>query len=435
LGAPLSESAQTDHIVADVPCPFCACLCDDLEVTVAGGRIAAAANACELARPQFLAARDSERGGCRIAGQTATLDKAICRAAEILQRARYPLIWGLGRATCEAQAAAIEIAERLGGTIDSAGAGDFDALQTVGEITSTLGEVRSRADLVLVWSADPATDQPRFFERYAPQLLGQSGGCPLVVVDSRVTPTAAAAGRHLKIHAGREFESATVLWALAKGLSPNPAQVAEQTGVSLADWQALLASMEQSRYGALLCVDSSTEPSFLPPLYGLVRTLNDRTRWVCLRLSGVSNGAGAEQVLTWRTGYPNNINFSHGYPRYNPSYFDAGKVLERGEADAALVVCDDPRSRLSSAAQARLQKIPTVSIDWQETSIWSEADVAIRVAVPGVESAGTMFRFDGVPLALRPAIESSDPADFEVMRLLTAAVADHGPGSDSFFGR
>ena len=101
--------------------------------------------------------------------------------------------------------------------------------------------------------------------------------------------------------------------------------------------------------------------------------------------------------------------------------FAAERLLERGEVDAAIVVCDDPEAHFSKAALARLRQIPTVSIDWKETSAWPDAAVAIRVAMPGVESGGTMFRLDGVPLALRPAIQSNDPADFEVLRMLANA--------------
>ena len=164
---------------------------------------------------------------------------------------------------------------------------------------------------------------------------------------------------------------------------------------------ALVTNIEQSRYGVILYDNVAAEQSFLSPLFGLVRTLNDRSRWVCLGLGGASNGAGAEQVLTWRTGYPRCVDFSQGFPRYNPRDFAAERLLERGEVDAAIVVCDDPEAHFSKAALARLRQIPTVLIDWKETIMWPDAAVAIRVAMPGVESGGTMFRLDGVPLALR----------------------------------
>ncbi len=41
------------------------------------------------------------------------------------------------------------------------------AAQSTGLVTSTLGEVRQRADVVILWSADPSTTHPRHFERYS----------------------------------------------------------------------------------------------------------------------------------------------------------------------------------------------------------------------------------------------------------------------------
>jgi formylmethanofuran dehydrogenase subunit B len=39
-----------------------------------------------------------------------------------------------------------------------------------------------------------------------------------------------------------------------------------------------------------------------------------------------------------------------------------------------------------------------------------------------VESGGTIFRADGIPLALRPAIASQLPADHEALRSLKAVL-------------
>ncbi|HEX3999799.1 MAG TPA: hypothetical protein VHX65_14710 [Pirellulales bacterium] len=433
----MSESVPTASVVADVPCPFCACLCDDLKLTVSGGRIVAAANACPSARQQLLAPGRRRGENCRIAGGPASLQQSLQRAAEILLAARYPLFWGLRRASCEAQQAAVEIAERSRGAIDIAAHGsgerNLDTLQTVGEVSCSLGEIRSRADLVVVWNADPVADLPRFFERYAPQSLGQPGGCPLVVVDSRSTATAAIASQHLRIHPGSEFETATVLWALAKRLTLDPRQIERQTGVSLAQWQELAASMLRSHYGVLL--DDGTDShgtnshrAIASPIAGLVRTLNERRRWVSLRLAKVSNTNGAEQVLGWRTGFSRAVDFSHGFPRYDPTAFAAESLLERGEVDAAILICDGPPVSLRHAAQSHLQQIPKVSIDWREPPAWPDADVTIRVAVPGVEAGGTMFRMDGVPLSLRPALAANTnaPADFEVLRMLQSALRPPG---------
>ena len=128
-------------------------------------------------------------------------------------------------------------------------------------------------------------------------------------------------------------------------------------------------------------------------------------------------------MLTWRTGYPRCVDFSQGFPRSNPTDFAAERLLERGEVDAAILVCDDPETHFSELALARLRQIPTVSIDWKETTAWSNAAVSIRVATPGVGSGGTLFRLRRRPAGgLRPAVKSDYPADFEVLRMLANAL-------------
>ena len=92
------------------------------------------------------------------------------------------------------------------------------------------------------------------------------------------------------------------------------------------------------------------------------------------------------------------------------------------EVDAALVVCDDPLAHLSITAKQRFSKLPTIALDWQETATMAAARVSIPLATIGVESGGTIFRADGVPLALRPAITAPLPADHEALRSLRTAL-------------
>ena len=93
-----------------------------------------------------------------------------------------------------------------------------------------------------------------------------------------------------------------------------------------------------------------------------------------------------------------------------------------GKKIAALVVCDDPLAHLSITAKQRFSKLPTIALDWQETATMVAARVSIPVAIIGVESGGTIFRADGVPLALRPAIAAQLPADHEALHSLRAAL-------------
>ena len=80
-----------------------------------------------------------------------------------------PLVYGLGQTTCEAQRTAVALAEAIGAVIDPAGplldGASGLAYQALGASTATLGDVRDRADVVVVWRADPVATHPRLLER------------------------------------------------------------------------------------------------------------------------------------------------------------------------------------------------------------------------------------------------------------------------------
>jgi formylmethanofuran dehydrogenase subunit B len=429
MGAdPSSKLDAAAREAADIPCPFCACLCDDLRANVRCGKVIEVTGACELARPWFLGERQTERPTCRIDGRPADIDDALAKAAELLASARYPLLYGLGRASCEAQAVAVEIAELLRGALDTpADRGSLDALQTVGEITCTLGEIGGRADLIVVWNADPAKTHPRFFERYAPR-DSLSFARHFTVISSRPTATSELADEWISLRDGGDFDAAVVLRALATGLPLDEADVRARTGATLATWRELFVRMQRARYGVLLSAESSDSPPARrtrEAIAALVRDLNHHTRFVSLALPEAGNLLGAATVLTWRTGYPTAIDFSLGYPRSNPAEFAAERLLASGEVDAALVICDDLASRLDESALRHFHAIPTISLDWRQTATTAKARIVIPLTTPGVESGGTMFRVDGVPLALRPPITAQFPADDEALRKLTTAIRFH----------
>src|SRR5690606_33522506 len=88
---------------------------------------------------------------------------------DVLVRARLPLVYGLVETTVEAQRLAVEIADLAGGAVDTAASAGHEAsllaFQRIGQLTATLGEVRTRADLVVFWGVDPDAREPGFRDR------------------------------------------------------------------------------------------------------------------------------------------------------------------------------------------------------------------------------------------------------------------------------
>ncbi len=416
-------------IIEDATCTGCGCLCDDIALKVRGPRVVEAERACSLGQTWLLQELDTTGPACTVDGKPAELEAALTRAAALLRKAKFPLVYGLGEATTEAQRFAVAIADKLGGLLDVPTGDEHGptgvTFHGVGEVTCTLGEVRNRGDLIVLWGANPVDNHPRLFEKYltpAGQFVprGRADRC-VVVVDVAPTATSAVADLFVRITPGRDFEALWTLRALAQGLSLDGRQVEAETGVALKTWQALIDRMKQANFGVFMYGNglAATRGGYLnaEALLSLTRDLNAHTRFTARSLRGRGNEAGAENVAAWQTGFPFGVNLTAGYPRFNPGEYTADAALTRREVDAALLFAVDPTEHLSTAALAHLAKIPNVTIDYRAVTS-TQATVAIRTAIYGLQTPGTAYRMDDVPLPLRPAIASPYPSDADVLRAL-----------------
>jgi formylmethanofuran dehydrogenase subunit B len=352
----------------------------------------------------------------RIDGREAELDAALDEAAALLAGARAPLVYGLGRTTCEAQRAAVALAEAIGATIDPAGSlldgASGPASQARGSSTATLGEVRDRAEIVVVWRADPVVTHPRLLER----LRLPDPARELVVVDARRTATAERADTFLELAPERDVEALWTLRALVGRAPP-----AEAPGRPLAE---LAARLRACRNAAILHHVRGYVAAL--GLHALARDLCSVTHAVTVTLRHEANAAGAEDVLAWQTGYPRAVSFADGHPRANPGEYSAPAVLDRGDADAALVVASDPLEHLPPTAAEGLRAIPVVSIDAGDTATARAAHIAFTTCAPGVHRPGVVHRLDGVPVGLRAVFASERPSDEEILTAIAGRIARGG---------
>ncbi len=427
---------QVDNVV----CAFCGCVCDDISVTVEDGRITQAKNACVIGKAWFLShGQPSDRPPAMIDGQPASLDDAVDTAAHILARARYPLIYGLSSTSCEAQRQAVALAEAIGGCIDCCtsvchGPSGM-AVQGIGEPTCTLGEVKNRADLIVYWGSNPGESHPRHMGRYALTPKGMfiprgRKDRTVVLVDVRPTPSARAADIFLQVKPGKDFELLWSLRALVKGHAIDEAALAG-TGLTLAQLTDLAERMKHCRFGVLFIGQGLTQSRGkhlnTSAAFMLVRDLNSVTKFAIIPMRGHGNVTGIDHVLGWQTGYPFGVNFSLGYPRFNPGEYTVVDVLSRNEADAALIVASDPVASLPSRAVRRLTEIPTIALDTHESETTRIARVAFTTATAGISVEGTAYRMDNVPLHLSNVLASPYPSDEQVLGRTLARVKELKP--------
>lgn len=429
----MSENIRT---VKNATCTFCGCVCDDMELTVDMDekRITKAKNACVLGRAWFAEHGIEDRPAAMIDGREVSTDEAIEEAAQVLARAKFPITYGLSDTTCEAQRQAVAIADIIRGTVDTTtsvchGPSGI-AFQGVGESTSTLGEVKNRADFVMYWGGNPAESHPRHFTRYAvtPKGMYTPNGKKdrtVVLVDVRKTPSAPVADIFLRVKPGKDFELLWALRALVKGRRIDP-NIEEITGISLETLTDLVEKMKNCRYGVLffgMGLTMTRGRHFNSgALLALATDLNEFTHFVAKPVRGHGNVTGADNVVSWQTGYPFGVNFSRGFPRFNPGEFTTVDTLSRGEADAALIIASDPASNFPRAAIEHLKKIPVICLDTKQTDTSNLAHVAFTTATYGINTSGTVYRMDDVPITLRPAFDSPFPTDEEILTAIKKRV-------------
>ena len=419
-------------VFEDVACTVCGCVCDDLRITVNGGRITKAQGACSLAEPWLLGQDSRQPPPAEIEGRAASVADAVGRAVDILKHSRAPLVYGLSRSSTDGQRAACRLADQIGATIDTTAslchAPSIIALQEVGESTCSLGEIKNRSDLVIFWGSNPVVSHPRHLERYSAEPAGMfvPGGRAdrtLVVIDVEPTATSAVADHFVQVEAGRDFDALWTLRALVRGIEPEAGAV---LGAPLDQLQALAERMKSCRSGVVFFGLGLSQSGLghlnVEALLRLVTELNAFTRFYARRMRVQGDVAGADSVLCWQTGYPFSINLSRGYPRYSPGEYSANDLLQRREVDACVLVGSESTQSLSPAAQHHLRQIPIVALDYPTVESLPPPAVRFTTAVYGIHRPGTAYRMDEIPIPLRAVLSSGYASDGEILRQIAAGL-------------
>lgn len=432
----------------DVVSPFTALGSDDLVVEARGTALEVVAGGDPVSSALFKAALGPATP--KVGGKEVTQAEAVKAAADLLGKARFPLIGGLETDTNGARAA-LRLAERVGGVVDHAAADGLLAtirvMQTGGNVMATLAEVRNRADLVVFFGTDSTALMPRLFEQviWPPQRLPGTGTTRKIVflgdgLDTKagVAPDGALPA-HLPCAKDRLVEAAAVLRALVE---KRPVRGATPAGMKLGELEKLAADIRAARYAIIvwaavdlppldaeltisnLCemlksLNQSPEPRQdpAPPdstVEGETGPKGEGGRALGLALAGPGNGIGANQVTAWSWGVPIRSSVATGAPVYDPEGYATQALIESGRADALLWIS-------SFMDRPPPKGVPTVAL--ARAGVAVDADIVIPVGTPGLDHAGTVFRTDSiVALPLRQLRQSGLPSVEQVLNDILAAL-------------
>ncbi len=358
-----------------------------------------------------------------IDGAPASLDDAGATAARLLARSNQPLIAGLG-ADIEGTRAAIALAERVGGVIEHTHSAallrDLDSMRETGVMLTTPGEARMRADVVLLvgdgltetWAAlnerllrPPARPEGVDVERRI-VWLAPNADVRIAGFDGDIEVLAAGAGAAL---AG----NLAALRARAKGRPVAQAQI------PLTALDSLTAALKGARFGVAVWTAGSLGALEIEMLNGLVRDLNETTRFSTLPLAAPDNGVGVLAACGWTTGFPMRTGFGAGVPVHDPWRFDAERLVASAETDCVLWI-----SAFGAAPPAWLSAANVIALCEPTAEFAEEPNVRIAIGRPGVDHDAVMHSSNaGTLIALVASARTAAPSVAEALERIAAGLA------------
>jgi formylmethanofuran dehydrogenase subunit B len=472
-------------VINSVTCPICGCLCDDIELTVENNEVVKVKNGCAICEAKFIGYRGEHRIKTPLMRKDGKLvpvpmDEAVHAAAEVLANSNYPILYGWSSTSSEAQRVGVELAEEVGGVLDNTAVvchgPSILGVQEVGIPTCTLGQIRHRADLIIYWGCDPWSAHPRHLERYTsftdgrfeksewkaymqklkaqagqkkiqstirsgfvrahpprpqscslpgvPQTMSKSGR-KLIVIDVRKSMSAEMADYFIQVEPNKDYELMQALRALVLDEELDVDTVA---GVPVEYLKEVADALVNCEFGVIFFGMGLTQTAGkfrnIEVAISLVRDLNMRTKFLIMPMRGHFNVTGANVVSAWQSGYPYGVDFSLGYPRYNPGETTCMDVLLRGENDASLVIASDPGANFPKKAVENMVKHPLIVIDPHMNATAMLGDIVFPSAFVGIEVEGTAYRMDSVPLPLKKVVEPPEGilSDEEILKKILEEV-------------
>ncbi|WP_026295234.1 formylmethanofuran dehydrogenase [Methylophilus methylotrophus] len=385
-------------------CPACGLLCDD----ITGEAIAKQQFSCGKAAKFY--ARTTSGAQPQVGGKNVPLEDAVKAAAGLLNQAEAPLVAGSSTDVHGARAL-VNLAQHTGAAMTHLNASstlrNMKVLQHRGWQTTTLTEVRNRADVILMIGTDVVTHNARFFERVvwvndamftepAARKVIYLGGDKLntkpgVAPDGRAPEVIECASEHLP-------EVMATLRALVMG---KPVTADTVAGVAVSRLKAVAETLKAAQYATLVWVSKDLHYDHaeltIENITETVVALNQKSRAMGLSLGGSDGDTSVNYAHTWLNGV----------------IIDAP---EWESHDAVVWV-----NSYSPDAMPPAGTSPVIILGAPDSKFETAPAVFIPVATPGLDGNGQQFRVDGsVTLPLIAAKPSDLPTLTQVVAMIQA---------------
>jgi formylmethanofuran dehydrogenase subunit B len=342
----------------------------------------------------------------QVDGKPASIEEATECAAAILSRARMPIVAGLGTDIAGIRGS-IALAERLHGAYDHMHShrifADLDVMRQAGLMFTTPNEARLRADVFLFVGPELTRIWPELMARLAP---GEMPVFDLTREKRKIVWIAPEPGvgeiAGIPVQTIEAPDLLTTLAGLRARVAERPVALADDAKQELDRAAEIL---RRARFGVTVWGGTALDKLSVEMLQGLVLDLNKTTRFSGLALGADANAAGAVQASGWMTGFPMRTAFGRGFPEHDTWRFDATRLVESGEADAALWI-----SAYGPQTPDWKRPIPLVALVPPEATFAQPPAVRIDIGRPGVDHDGADFSREAAAIVARKASHPTNKA-------------------------
>ncbi|MFW9937161.1 MAG: formylmethanofuran dehydrogenase subunit B [Candidatus Thorarchaeota archaeon] len=430
-----------------IPCSGCSLLCDDIIVRTDGIFIDEVIGACLKGKERFDQVTAKNRILSPMIRKNGKLTKvsweeALNKALNIINNSSKPLLYGFSNVSCEAQLKGIELARHTNGFIDSnasicQGKVLNESVKT-GLTLSTITEVINKADLIVLWGANPAESIPRLlnktlFSRGKFRMTGREIKT-LVIIDPVKTASFRVMGVRdlaLQIETDKDIDLIHTLKEECCVADSTPTEGV--AGIDRNDLKRLILHLTEAEYGVVFIgqgvLKSQSDSNVIKEFLELLEMANSKQkkgRITTILLGGHFNMNGFDHVALAFTGQNQGIEFSNGNLIQSQNNI-VSKIASK-DFDCSIIVGTDAISHLPYNLSSNLAQKPIILIDNRKSATFNIADVVLPTAITGIECEGLAFRLDHVPIQLKKIINppSNIPSDESLLSSIIKKVEEKG---------
>jgi formylmethanofuran dehydrogenase subunit B len=403
-----------------ITCTGCSLLCDDIIIKENDdGKIEQVIGACLRGKERFKSIKSQNRIVKPLIREgddlkEAEWDDALKKTLQLIKDSSNPILYGFSTTSCEAQAEGIRLARAIDGFIDSNSTIcqgiTLDKSKETGVTMTTLTEIINKGDIILLWGFNPIESIPRLlnkilFSRGKFRMTGREIKT-LIVIDPVETASYKIMGPRdipLLIKPASDLELIQALKKICKKEMEVPKEGI--AGIDKMDLDRLVANLVDSENISILIGQGMLQPSDdgdplkeLLELIEILNTVNEKGRVSVIMGGGHFNMTGFDQTALSLTGKNHSLQFKDN--ALIDTEDNIITKIENDDFDLSIIVGTDPISHLPLGVSKKLAAKPMILIDNKKNSSFFIADIVLPTAITGVETDGTAFRIDEVPIKL-----------------------------------